>query len=153
HHLMLAHGLAVRRFRATGDGEIGIVLNLEPFRPASKSVDDVAAATLADGMHNRIFLDPVLRGRYPDDLIEQLASRVDLDFIRDGDLEVISTPTDLLGVNFYRPSLIAARRQPAEWTVWPGDELIEHVPQEREKTAMGWPVDAGALEELILRLV
>jgi len=154
HHLMLAHGLAVRRFRSGGGGEIGIVLNLEPFRPATDAPEDVAAAWLADGMHNRIFLDPVLRGRYPDDLLDHLAERVDLGFVQDGDLTVMSAPTDLLGVNFYRPSLIAARgaSAPGGFTVWPGDELIEHVPQNREETAMGWPVDAGGLEELILRL-
>ena len=43
---------------------------------------------------------------------------------RTGDLETISTPVDLLGVNYYRPSLIAARSEPVPggFTVWPGDE-------------------------------
>lgn len=155
HHLMLGHGLAVERLRASApEAEIGIVLNLEPFIPASESPDDVAAAWLADGMHNRIFLDPVLRGRYPEDILEHLAARVDLGFIHDGDLDVISAPTDVLGVNFYRPSLIAARAvaAPGGWMAWPGDEMIEHVPQDRELTAMGWPVDPESFERLLRRL-
>jgi beta-glucosidase len=155
HHLMLAHGLAVARLRETvPGGQIGIVLNVEPHLPASEAPEDVAAATLADGMHNRLFLEPVLRGRYPDDLVDHLAARVDLGYILDGDLGVISAPLDILGVNFYRPTRIASRREPAPggWTIWPGDEMIDAVPQGREHTAMGWPVDPASFEELLLRL-
>jgi beta-glucosidase len=155
HHLMLAHGLAVERLRAgsTPGSEIGIVLNLEPFVPATDGEADVAAARLADGMQNRIFLDPVLDGRYPEDVIAHLQGLVDLGHIKDGDLHTMSTPVDFLGVNYYRPSLVAARSEPAaDWTAWPGDELLEHVPQEGEHTTMGWIVDPGGLEQLLLRL-
>ena len=51
----------------------------------------------------------MLRGRYPDDVLDHLATRVDLGHIRDGDLAVISAPLDVLGVNYYRPTMIAAR--------------------------------------------
>jgi beta-glucosidase len=155
HHLMLGHGLAVRRLRATGgaDTQIGIVLNVEPHVPASGSEADAAVARLADGMQNRIFLDPVLRGRYPEDVLEHLQGLVDLGHIQDGDLETISAPIDYLGVNYYRPSLVAARREPAaEWTTWPGDEQLEHVPQQGEHTTMGWVVAPDGLEQLLLRL-
>jgi beta-glucosidase len=156
HHLMLAHGLAVERLRAsaTPGAGIGIVLNVEPHLPATDGEADLATARLADGMQNRIFLDPLLRGRYPDDVIEHLQSRVDLDHVQDGDLAVISAPVDFLGVNYYRPSIVAARTVPAPdgWEVWPGDEHVEHVPQQGEHTAMGWAVDPGSLEQLLLRL-
>src|SRR5262249_43044073 len=122
--------------------------------PASDSPEDVAAAALADGMHNRIFLEPVLRGRYPEDVLDRLAATVDLGHVHDGDLAVISSPLDVLGVNFYRPTLIAARTEPSPggWSAWPGDEMIESVPQEREHTAMGWPVVPEAFENLLIRL-
>jgi beta-glucosidase len=155
HHLMLGHGLAVERLRAGGGSaaQIGIVLNVEPHLPASAREADVAAARLADGMHNRIFLDPVLRGRYPEDVLEHLQGVVDLRHIHDGDLETISAPLDCLGVNYYRPTLVAARTVPAtEWEVWPGDERLEPVPQEGEHTTMGWVVDPDGLEQLLLRL-
>jgi beta-glucosidase len=155
HHLMLAHGLSVARLRESRPGaEIGIVLNVEPHLPATDSPEDIAAATLADGMHNRIFLEPVLRGRYPDDMLDHLAARVDLGHIHDEDLGIISAPLDVLGVNFYRPTVIAARHEPAPggWSAWPGDEMLEAVPQDREHTAMGWPVVPEAFESLLLRL-
>jgi len=155
HHLMLGHGLAVEQMRAkSAPGvEFSIVLNLEPHRPASDSDADVAAARLVDGMHNRIFLDPILRGAYPEDVLAHLEPLVGLGHIQDGDLETISTPLDLLGVNYYRPGITAARTEPApDFTLWPGDEWIEAIPQEGEKTTMGWVVDPGGLEELLLRL-
>ena len=71
HHLLLGHGLAVDAFRAAGrPGEIGITLNLNPADPATDRDADEHAAILFDGYLNRWFLDPVLRGRYPADLVE-----------------------------------------------------------------------------------
>jgi beta-glucosidase len=155
HHLMLAHGLSVEHMRArSAPGvEFSIVLNLEPHRPATDREEDVAAARLVDGMHNRIFLDPILRGRYPEDVLAHLEPLVGLGHIQDGDLETISAPLDLLGVNYYRPGVLARRSEPApDFTLWPGDEWIEALPQEGEHTTMGWVVDPGALEELLVRL-
>ena len=147
HHLMLGHGLAVEQLRAkSAPGvEFSIVLNLEPHRPASESRADVAAARLVDGMHNRIFLDPILRGALPRGRARRTWSRSSASaHIQDGDLETISAPLDLLGVNYYRPGITAARTEPAPgFTLWPGDEWIEAIPQEGEKTTMGWVVDPG----------
>lgn len=156
HHLLLAHGLAVNELRrSTPPGtEVGIVLNLEPARPASDDPADIAAARLTDGMHNRLFLDPVFKGGYPDDVLEHLDGLVDLSHIRHGDERMIAEPLDVLGVNYYRPSLVAARRTAAAegWSTWPGDELVEWIAQDGPKTAMGWAVDATGLDELLARL-
>ena len=47
----------------------------------------------------------MLRGSYPEDVLEHYARRVGpIDAIRDGDLEVIARPIDFLGVNYYFPS-------------------------------------------------
>jgi beta-glucosidase len=160
HHLLLGHGLAVEVMRAAGgpDAKLGIVLNLEPRRPASDDPADVAAARLADGMLNRIFLDPLFAGRYPEDVLEHLAAHVSLEHIRDGDLRTIATPIDSLGVNYYRPLTVAARRgEPlrggtAPAANWPGEETIGALADGRATTAMGWPVDATGLDELLVRL-
>ena len=155
HHLLLGHGLAVEELRRRAPGaEVGIVLNLEPMRPGSDDPDDVAAARLADGMQNRIFLDPLFRGEYPSDVLAHLDPLVGLDHIQAGDERTIAAPLDLLGVNYYRPSRIAARRDPQgrEWTVWPGDEAVAPVPQNTERTAMDWPIDPSGLGEILRRV-
>ena len=78
HHLMLGHGLAVQAMRAAGpDTQVGITLNLYAISPQTgvgRPTPD--AARRIDGLANRIFLDPVLRGRYPADVVADL---------RDGD--------------------------------------------------------------------
>jgi beta-glucosidase len=153
HHLLLAHGLAVRALRAQANGDdvrLGIALNLEPRRAASGSEQDLAAAALADGMLNRIFLDPLFRGRYPEDVLAHLERHVGLAHVRDGDERLIAAPLDWLGVNYYRPLTIAAR--PGTGGVWPGDDALSAVDGDGTATAMGWPVDATGLDELLIRL-
>ena len=146
HHALLAHGVAVRDFREAGRaGRIGITLDLTVARPASDAPEDVEAARRLDGHHNRWFLDAVLRGSYPDDMLTLYEERVGaLDAIRDGDLETIAQPLDFLGVNFYRPNLVAAGDDPVLG--------LREVEQEGERTAMDWPVVPAALTELLLRL-
>jgi beta-glucosidase len=155
HHLLLAHGLAVAELRRQApEAQVGVALNVEPYRAASDDAEDVAAALLADGMQNRIFLEPILAGRYPADVLEHLEGVVDLAHIGPGDERTIAAPIDVLGVNYYRPGRVGAERNGRlrEWTAWPGDERIVVVPQEAPHTAMGWPVDASGLSELLVRL-
>ncbi len=109
HHWMLAHARAVKIFRALGrQGKIGITLSISPAYAASDSDMDRAAARLQDGLHNRWFLDPVLTGAYPDDILSRYSALADLD-IREGDMELIrENRADFAGVNYYSPARVAA---------------------------------------------
>jgi beta-glucosidase len=105
HHLLLAHGLAVRALRASGaKGRIGPALNLAPVYPADESELAKRAVPVADGLENRVYLDPVLKGSYPPDLLALLPANAPVrNAIRDGDLAIISTRNDLLAVQYYNP--------------------------------------------------
>ncbi|WP_433534652.1 GH1 family beta-glucosidase [Micromonospora sp. CA-249363] len=110
HHLQLAHGLAVRALRASDStSRIGPALNLHPCYPTDDSAEAAAAAHLYDGYENRLYLDSVLKGSYPQDVLADLGpqSRM-VRGIRDGDLAVISSPVDLLAVQYYTPIYVAA---------------------------------------------
>ncbi|RZU76907.1 glycosyl hydrolase family 1 [Micromonospora kangleipakensis] len=110
HHLQLAHGLAVQALRATGQaGRIGPALNLHPCYPADDSPEAAAATRLYDGHENRLYLDSVLKGGYPQDVLADLGagSRM-VSGIRDGDLDVIASPVDLLAVQHYTPIYVTA---------------------------------------------
>jgi beta-glucosidase len=147
HHSLLAHGAAVRALRERGgDDRIGITLDLTVANPAGDSPADEAAALRLDGHHNRWFLDPVFRGAYPADMLELYEQRFGpLDAIQDGDLELISEPIDFLGINFYRPNIVAANDDGSVLAIRDVDPDVEH-------TAMGWAVVPSALTELLLRL-
>ncbi|PYC76142.1 beta-glucosidase [Micromonospora arborensis] len=110
HHLQLAHGLAVGALRASGsDSRIGPALNLHPCYPADDSPQAAAAARLYDSYENRLYLDSLLRGSYPEDLLADLGpqSRM-VQGVRDGDLAIISAPIDLLAVQYYTPIYVTA---------------------------------------------
>ena len=125
HHALLAHGRAVGAFRTgDGNGEIGITLDL------TQVLGEAEAAARLDGHRNRWFLDPVLRGAYPADILELYERRLG--------------PLDFLGVNFYRPHLVAAAND--------GALGLRDVEQDAATTAMGWPIVPAALTELLLRI-
>ncbi|MEV1154899.1 GH1 family beta-glucosidase [Micromonospora chokoriensis] len=110
HHLQLAHGLAVAALRASGsDSRIGPAFNLHPCYPADDSPQAAAAAHLYDGYENRLYLDSLLKGSYPEDVLADLGpqSRM-VRGIRDGDLAIISAPVDLLAVQYYTPIYVTA---------------------------------------------
>ena len=99
HHLLLAHAQAVRAYRAVGRHQIGLVVNLEPKEPASRSEADVRAADRADAYMNRQYLDPVFLGRYPEELREVFGEAWPTHDL--AELERIREPIDFLGVNYY----------------------------------------------------
>jgi beta-glucosidase len=146
HHLLLSHARALEALRERSSSPVGITLNLTPARPASAAEGDVAAARRLDGYLNRWFLDPVLTGAYPADLLAHYREHVGpLDAVRDGDLEAIGAPIDFLGVNYYFP--VAVRAAPGE-----GPLEARTAEPSPPLTAMGWPIDPAALHELLLRL-
>ena len=164
HHLNLAHGLAVAAVRrAAPRAEVALTLNLGWVRPASDSAEDAAAARRIDGLQNRVFLDPALRGTYPSDVLHDTASVTDWAFVEDGDLELIHQPLDALGLNYYSPTLVRAHdgtspREVADGhgdgaaTAWPGCDDIEFPQQPGPHTDMGWSIDPRGMYELLTRL-
>ena len=147
HHVLLAHGVAVRALRELQPGTpVGITLDQWPSLPASSSEQDAAAARRWDGFKNRWFLDPVFRSAYPEDMVEWFESRVGaFDAVQGADLESISQPIDFLGINYYSRSTIRADESV------PPLELRE-VPPPHPTTEMGWEVVPGALYEHLLRI-
>jgi len=109
HHLMLGHGLATARMRAaaTHPVELGITLNLGNAIPSSSNEVDIEAARRADGLGARLYLEPLLRGVYPPDVLADLAQHGVTVPIQDGDMEVISEPFDVLGVNYYTDAVFS----------------------------------------------
>ncbi len=156
HHLMLGHGLAIGALRDQDPAaELGITLNLHPIEPAGQDAADVDAARRVDGVSNRIFLDPLLRGAYPADLREDVAAISDLGFVRDGDEKTMSAPIDLLGVNYYRRTVVRAGSDDADpdrSPIWVGSAEVEDVGTGRPTTAMGWEIDPSGLYDMLARL-
>ena len=101
HHLLLAHALAVPAIRSATTGAVGIALNLVSEQPASERADDQAAARRLDGTENRLFLDPIFKGAYPQDVLEYHGRHFEFNWIKPGDVTAMAAPLDFLGVNYY----------------------------------------------------
>lgn len=110
HHLLLAHGRAVQALRAARSGSrIGPALNLAPVYPATDADRGSPAVTYADVQENRLYLDAVLKGRYPKEALDASANPAAARLrssVRDGDPEIIAAPVDLLAVQYYNPVFV-----------------------------------------------
>ena len=172
HHLNLAHGRAVTALRALvpKSTELSITLNLAQVYAGSDSAADAAAARHVDAIANRVFLDPILRGAYPSDLLGTTRHVTDWSFVADGDLAEINAPIDVLGVNFYTPSRVAApsdelrtqvaaadsgkdpNQADAGPSFWPGTDQAYSIGQPGPYTDMGWSIVPEAFTELLVRV-
>ncbi|WP_035839714.1 GH1 family beta-glucosidase [Kitasatospora azatica] len=155
HHLLVAHGLAVRELRAAGVREVGITLNLDRVDAASRLPEDLAALRRAEVLHNEVWTEPLFAGRYPTLERETWAGLADGPWRLPGDLELIGAPLDFLGVNFYRPITVAAaphREADPERRTAVDVGVVELDPYGTRHTTMGWPVVPTALGELLLGL-
>ena len=106
HNLLRAHALATRAYRAEGRHRVGLVVNIEPKYPASKSAADRAATARADAYMNRQYLDPVFLGAYPKEMDEIFGEA--WPHWPAEDFALIREPIDFLGVNYYTRSVVAA---------------------------------------------
>jgi beta-glucosidase len=142
HHLLLGHGLALERYRQAGYPQpVGITLNLETPRPATRGEADRLAADRAMDLRTRFFLDPVIGKGYPE---RHFAAYPDVapPPVEEGDMKLIAEPIDFLGLNFYfEPVLADAQGHP---------EGFREVPTYQEKTEMGWPVTPRGLYRHLL---
>jgi len=175
HHQHLGHGLVVQRLRerSAADGrelQLGITLNLTNAIPADASDPiDVDAARRVDALWNRAFLDPILEGSYPDDLIQDVGGLGLSAVIQPGDLEIIHQPIDFLGVNHYHDDAVSGHPSTVELSAVEGER--EFKPTDRPtssavvgsewvsfplrglpRTAMGWEVNPDGLRKLLVRL-
>jgi beta-glucosidase len=172
HHLLLGHGTVVRELRARDAAlKLGITLNLTVAEPADPGDPaDVDAARRIDGQFNRWFLDPIFRGGYPADILDDLevvdaAARAALDAaVLPGDLETIATPIDSLGVNYYHGEFVGGREaadppKPGDAPTdregrspFPSHEGIFWHERGLPRTSMNWEVQPRGLTSLLERV-
>jgi beta-glucosidase len=143
HVVNLAQGMSAAAARAVrADLRIGIAYNFSPCEPARDTLADQEAAERFHAYQNLLFLEPALRGRYPEPFdAPETQQRMG---VRDGDLERMRAPLDFLGVNLYmrtcvrhldddplglhaRPEGMGGKQGPRTdfgWEVWP-DSLYD----------------------------
>ena len=112
HHLLLGHGLAGagdpgRSARRPGSGSRSTSTPSSP-RPTTRPTSTRRAGWT--GCRTGSSSTRCCSGRYPEDVLEDFAPLGFADVVHDGDLDVIGTPIDVLGVNYYTRHVVTARR-------------------------------------------
>lgn len=147
HNIMLSHGKVVKKYREMDlDGEIGITLDLHEINPVSQSKSDIEAAELEEEFSNRWFLDPIFKAKYPDKLMNKFKDNFNLEFIDEGDMEIINQEIDFLGINYYTRHVIEADKSNNIFD-------YKHVKMiGNPHTEMGWEVYPDGLYNLLINL-
>jgi beta-glucosidase len=153
HHLLLGHGLALEAMRGIDSSRaIGITLNLQPIhaadeRPSSALRDGIRRV---DGLRNRVWTEPLLRGRYPVDVLADLDEFGGLP-VRDDDLALVAQRLDFLGVNYYADDILVSALG-ATIPHTPGLRDVDGRDPGPDATDMGWPITPDGLRELLVSL-
>ncbi|MGI3163743.1 GH1 family beta-glucosidase [Pseudooceanicola sp. 200-1SW] len=141
HHVMKAHGTAVQAMRAMGLSNLGAVVNMEWADPADDTPEAAEAAALYDGYYNRFFLGGMFKKAYPANVMKAFEPHMPQGW--QDDFDVIASPLDWVGVNYYTRKLIAPDDGP-----WPHHHEVEGP---LPKTFMGWEIYPEGLYKFLKR--
>ncbi len=139
HHLNLAHGLAMKAYRRTGlTAPIGTVLNPSIPRPATRRAEDQRAADIARAFDTDIFLTPLFGQGYPEQALKTFNITLP---IKEGDMAIIATPVDFIGINYYQEYAV----------VYDEETPLHHrpVPVWQRTTNQGWPIVPYGLNRIL----
>jgi beta-glucosidase len=152
HNVNLAQGEAFRSLKAVCPAaRIGTSLSMSPCDPATDSEEDRVAAERAHAITNLWFLEPALKGRYPEAFtyLPDIAMK-----IRSGDLEKMRAPLDFIGINLYyrtiasTPGAFERISHPQQW-VFP----VKVAGGEKgQRTDFGWEVWPQAMYDMVTRI-
>ncbi|PRY83334.1 glycoside hydrolase family 1 protein [Alkalibacterium olivapovliticus] len=156
YNTMIAHAKVVEAYQKAYDGKIGIVLNLTPSYPRSQNPADLKAAHICDLFFNRSFLDPAVKGEYPEDLIKLLEEHGQLPETQDEDIELLKNNiVDLLGVNYYQPRRVKAKETlPNPYSPFMPDWFFDNyeMPGRKMNVYRGWEIYEQGIYDIMINL-
>lgn len=127
HHAILAHGLGVQAIRANAPSgtQVGLAENASVFVPVIETTEHILAARKATRMGNAPFLTTVLEGKYPEEYLQHEGANAPK--VEEGDMKIIGSPVDFLGLNIYNPSYVRADDTPQGFTIDPMPSSYPHM--------------------------
>ena len=152
HVVNLAQGAAFRALKAVRPASrVGTAFSMSACEPATDSEDDKLAADRAHAITNLWFLEPALRGRYPEALTFLPETAMG---IKSGDMEKTRAALDFIGINLYYRTIASspgtmARAANAENWLFPVNMAGG---TEGPKTDLGWEVWPKALYDMVMRI-
>ncbi|WP_371859893.1 glycoside hydrolase family 1 protein [Halolactibacillus miurensis] len=156
YHTMIAHKKVCAHYHDHYDGKIGIILNLTPSYPRSQHPSDLKASHICDLFFNRSFLDPVVKGEYPEDLINLLKEYDHLPETKPEDTLLLkNNPIDFLGVNYYQPRRVKAKTHtPHPDSPFLPDWFFDNyeMPGRKMNVYRGWEIYEKGIYDIMINL-
>ncbi|WP_026702638.1 glycoside hydrolase family 1 protein [Salibacterium aidingense] len=115
YHKALATAHVVKLFKEMGlkektGAEIGVILNPEVTYARSTAAHDQEAARIYDLFFNRVFLDPSIKGEYPEELLDLLKKHdIMFESTKQERSMIRENTVDTVGLNLYFPNRVKAR--------------------------------------------
>ncbi|HEX2854493.1 MAG TPA: GH1 family beta-glucosidase [Opitutaceae bacterium] len=111
HHALLCHGHGVRAVREHGGAgaRVGLTDNCDVCVPVTETTRDIAAARTWFTDKNLHILDAIYQGRYAPAYLERCGANAPR--VETGDFDLISRPTDFLGLNIYTGTYVRANAE------------------------------------------
>ena len=153
HVVNLAQGMAFRVMKGVRPrAMVGTAFSLSPMQPATKSHADQEAAERAHRAQNVWFLEPALKGKYPDAFVGVTPEMLG---VKPGDMENVRAPFDFIGINNYFRMLVSASRSRGVnlnplGKIFPVEVQVGG--NTGPKTEMGWEIYPRGLYEIVMRI-
>lgn len=160
YNINLASAKAISKYRELGchneGGKIGIILNLTPAYPRSNSEADLYASKVADSIFNNSFLDPAVKGKFPELLVKLLKEDGVLWESTEEEMRIIKENTiDFLGVNYYQPRRVKAKEgQFYNSRGWMPDKYFDYydMPNKRMNPYRGWEIYPQSMYDIAINI-
>jgi beta-glucosidase len=119
HHALLAHGLGVQAMRANAKAgtQVGLAEDPTVCVPVIETREHIEAARRATREENAPFLTAVMEARYTDGYLQREGANAP--HVEPGDMKIIGSPLDFVGLNVYTPEYVRADAAPAGYVVEP----------------------------------
>ena len=130
HNALLGHGLAVQALRANAPGpvQVGLADCPSTYVPIIETDEHIDAARKAYRDRN-VYIATILDGAYPQGFLAREGE--DSPQVGPGDMDIISSPLDFVGINVYSPTYVMAADTPQ------GYEILK-VPEAYPTMNMPW---------------
>lgn len=120
-HVLLSHGAAIETLRdisaSPSSSKIGISLNLIPILPQNpKNSADCRVAEKMNIRHNRLWLDPLYTGEFPEQIHALYHLKEPMTLTED-EQERVTAKTDFLGINYYTMQIVTQNDRKESKTV------------------------------------
>jgi beta-glucosidase len=131
HHAVLAHGLGVQAIRANAKAgtQVGLAENAEVYIPAIENREQIEAARKATREGNAQFLTAIMEGKYTDGYLRREGKNAPK--VEAGDMAIIGSPLDFVGINVYAPEYVRADNSPDGY-------VVETLPSSYPRMASDW---------------